>query len=288
MNNNNKKSTHSEAPILDSSLIVTTSIKPYNIKMIMCGDYCQLYFLKEKKIKRKKEDNFDLELKKININKMFDDYKQKQKSPPTLTNNIQLKNITRSKLECQRLAKANMKDWRTFITLTFADNIQDIKSANKRFRYFVDKVQRVKKDFKYLCITEFQKRGAVHYHLLCNADINDKELIYKQEDNPKFLHIKYWNDGFTSVEPMNSDSKKVVGYISKYMTKDIDNRLFNRHRYFYSRNLIKPIESYIDSNDSKDLNYYTKKIQGKELIYQSEYTNPYDNSKVTFLELLKK
>lgn len=274
--------------LLDSSLILTTSITSYSIKMVVCGDYCQLYLFNKKQYKKRKQDTIDLELKKLKTNKLFNNLNFSNNNTTPLVDNIQLKNIIRSKLECQRLAKANMNSWKTFITLTFADNIQDLKSANKRFRYFIDKVQRVKKDFKYLCITEFQKRGAIHYHVLCNIDVTEEKLIYRQEDNKKFLHIKYWNDGFTSVEPMNGDCKKVVGYIAKYMTKDIDNRLFNRHRYFYSRNLIRPTENYINLDNIKEYNFFTKKIQDKELIYQSDYINPYDKSEVTFLELLKK
>lgn len=270
--------------LLDSSLIITTNSKIYNAKLVQCGDYCQLYLFDKKKMRKSKEDNNDLDLKKIKVHNLVT--LDKTPTPLKLNDTIEEKNIIRSKLECQRLAKANMKDWKIFITLTFADNITDIKSANKRFRYFIDKVQRIKKDFKYLCITEFQKRGAIHYHLLCNIDIKDRTLLYEQEDNKKFLHIKYWNDGFTSIEPMKSDTKKVVGYISKYMTKDIDNRLFNHRRYFYSRNLTKPTESYIDLDNTRDNEYLQKIIQEKELIYQNDYINPYDNSEVSFLELL--
>ena len=32
----------------------------------------------------------------------------------------------------------------------------------------------------------------------------------------------------------------IIGYLSKYMTKDIDNRLFGKRRYLYSQNLVKP------------------------------------------------
>lgn len=262
-------------PILDSRLISPTFYKkPYNIKLVECGDYVQIYIYKNHKLKSNKVDDNDLNLKK------FKNVSLDNKS----NDNIENRNIIRSKLECQRLAKSNIQDWETFITLTFADNIQDVKSANKRFRYFIDKVRRIKKDFKYLCITEFQKRGAIHYHLLTNVNINDNTLLYVQDNNPKFKHIKYWNDGFTSIEEIKGDAKKIVGYIAKYMTKDIDNRLFSHHRYFYSKNIIKPIENYIDTNNEKELNFYIKKIQDKDLIYQNKYVSPYDNSEISFLE----
>ena len=297
--------------LLDSSLILTTKsekydvmVEEYDIKIVECGNYCQLYLFNNK-MKHRKEQNkdiIDLSLEKINkknkINAMFDNVDNND-SLPILSDTIQLKNITRSKLECQRLAKANMEDWKSFITLTFEENVIDLKEANKKFRYYIDKIQRLKKDFKYLCITEFQKRGAIHYHLLTNLECNSK-FIPKQPIkslyNPssrtwkelEYYDLPYWIDGYSSAEPMNSDVKKVVGYISKYMTKDIDNRLFNHHRYFYSRNLNRPKESYINIENIKHSNYLKKIIQDKELIYQNEYANPYDNNKVSFLELLKK
>lgn len=285
MNNHDEKL----FPILDSSLILTTFKKLYNIKIVDCGNYSQVYFY-ENKILKTNKDTFDLDLKKININRIFKNESNKDKViiNKKTENKIEEKNIIRSKLECQRLAKANIDDWKTFITLTFAENVTDIKVANKRFRYFIDKVQRIKKDLKYICIPEFQKRGATHYHLLTNIDIFDKKLIYLQEDNNKFFHIKYWNDGFTSVEILTGDVKKIIGYIAKYMTKDIDNRLFNCHRYFFSRNLNRPVVSYIDLDNIKDLEFYKKITQEKDLIFREGYLNKYDNTNVLFLEYLKK
>ena len=64
-------------------------------------------------------------------------------------------------------------------------------------------------------------------------------------------------------------------------------RLFNRHRYFYSRNLVKPIANYINLDDKIDNDFYQKIIRDKNLIYQNEYINPYDNNKVSFLEYYK-
>lgn len=288
MENVSKKGSLESRTILDSRLIVATKKKAYDIKAVTCGDYVQLYFYENKKTITQKQDKTELDLKKNKINNVLEtENKTTTKIEVPWEQKIDEKNIIRSKLECQRLAKSNLDEWQTFITLTFAENITDIEKANKRFKYFVDKVRRVKKDFKYLCITEFQKRGATHYHMLCNIGIDDSKLIYSQEDNPKFKHIKYWNDGYTSVEVIKKDAKKIIGYIAKYMTKDIDNRLFNRHRYFYSRNLNKPIENFINLDESIDNNFYQKIIQDKQLIYQNEYINPYDNNKVTFLEFYK-
>lgn len=276
-------------PLLDSRLITRTKIKKYNIKVVECGDYIQVYHYPTTKYLSKKKDNTDLELKKIKVDKLFVNDKPTTilETEQKIDNTIETRNIIRSKLSCQRLAKSNHTIWETFITLTIADNVQDIKKANNMLHNFTRQVRRVKKDFSYIAIPEFQKRGAIHYHLLTNISIDDDKLIYNQADNSYFKHVKYWNEGFTDIEIIKGDIKKIIGYVSKYMTKDIDNRLFGYRRYLYSQNLSKPKESYIDDTDSKEFDFYKKRIQNKELIYQSNYINPFDESEVSFFEFIK-
>lgn len=287
---NNTKGNGSLEPlaILDSKhILATNNLKLYNIKLVKCGDYIQVYVYERKKSKKAKLDK-DLNLVKLDL----DNNDLTKDNEISLSNTIEKRSIIRSKLECQRIAKSNINDWETFITLTFDPKIvksdmRDISNANKRFKYFIDKVRRVKKDFKYICVPEFHKSGIVHYHLLCNIKASNTKLMFIQEDNKKYKHIKYWQEGFTSVEVLKGDVKKIIGYIAKYMTKDIDNRLFNRHRYFYSRNLITPKISYIDKDNLKELDFYKKIIQDANLVYNDNYKNPYDNTEVIFLEYLK-
>ena len=261
--------------LLDSSLILTTNNKElYNVKLVDCGDYIQVYYLNNSRLKKSNDD--ELSLKKVKEN---DDYTKEEKPSA-----IEPKNIIRSKLECQRLAKCNAKEWQTFITLTYEENITNIDEAKKDFRYFIDKVQRVYKDLKYICIPEFQKRGAVHFHLLTNIAKENKSLIFFQEDNKRFLHIKYWNKGFTRVDVLKNDIKKIIGYISKYMTKDIDDRLYNRHRYYYSRNLNKPQVNFLDLSNPIHLQFYTKILNDKKIIYENIYQDIYRNEKIAFKE----
>lgn len=294
-------------PILDSRLITTTKLqKPklndseksvlcqnanllnqYNIKIVDCGEYTQVYYYQKPKYRNRISDETELELKKQKLDNLFEKEKEPKLELPwelDFEPNIEDRNIIRSKLSCQRIAKTNSTIWETFITLTIAENELDIKKANKKFNNFITIIRRHKKDFKYIAIPEFQKRGSVHYHLLTNISIDDENLIYSQEDNTKFKHVKYWKHGFTKVDVMKNDVKKIVGYISKYMTKDIDNRLFGHRRYLYSQNLSIPKTIYIDTNEKLDNDFYQQKIQDKELIYQNEYINPYDGSLVTFLE----
>ena len=282
-------------PILDSSLISATNRKKYNVKVVDLGEYTQVYLYEEPNVKTLEKDDNDLNLIKVNVENFFEKEKETKVTKENSLREIEAKNITRSKLSCQRLAKANSTKWKSFITLTFAENISDIKEANKKFHVYITQVKRMFKDFCYIAIPEFQKRGAIHYHLLTNIQVDSPLIprrevknLYNKELNDykklEYYDLKYWNYGFSSAEVMQGDIKKIVGYISKYMTKDIDNRLFGKHRYFYSQNLETPKENYIDTEDSIDREFYKKRIQDKELIYQKPYINPYNGTRVMFLE----
>lgn len=280
-------------PILDSSLKSQTNFKNYNYKLIVMDEYIQLYryidettgevktkLIKDKNIEKDGITNKNIKLLDINL-------LSKEKTSKTTINElkeIESKNITRSKLECQRIAKANINDWETFITLTFEENVKDINIAVKKLNSFFTIIRRKKNDFKYLCIPEFQKRGAVHFHLLTNININDNTLLSIQEDNPKFKHIEYWKHGFTNVQELKGDPKKIIGYISKYMTKDIDNRLFSKKRYYNSTNLNKPKVYYIDINSDRDFYYLENLLKNKKVSYSNTYYNTYNNDTVLFKE----
>jgi hypothetical protein len=53
-----------------------------------------------------------------------------------------------------------------FTTLTFRENLHNIKEANYEFLKFIKRVKYKFGDFKYLAVIEFQDRGAIHYHMI--------------------------------------------------------------------------------------------------------------------------
>lgn len=268
MSKNNIKNVKSL--LLDSRLITPVRLYTYNVKIVRCDDYVQVYYYYDKKV-RHNIKNLDINsLKKSNANGFFEE-----------KNKIQDRNIIRTRLNCQRLAKANSKYWSSFITLTYADNMEDILKAKKDLEYFITNIKKYKKDFKYIAIPEFQKRGSVHFHILTNLSKEDSNLIYNQKDNKKFYHIKYWTKGFTKVDFIDKDVKKIIGYISKYMTKDCDDRLFCIRRFTSSQNLIKPIEEFIDT--STNYNYLNEILKNKNVIYTNNYLD-FENNNVCFVE----
>lgn len=202
---------------------------------------------------------------KKNMNKEFLNLEEKIKDKK-----IEEKNIRRSKSQMTRIVKANENDFKTFITLTYAENVTDISKANKNFDNWRRSIKRIKNDFKYVCVPEFQKRGAIHYHLLTNLDIQEnRNLIIPQKGKKTQYDVKYWNQGFTSV--FSVEDINIVGYMSKYMTKDIDNRLWGKRRYLYSQNLKSPTTVYLDLNNIEDFRHYVDIVNSCESKYNSIY-----------------
>lgn len=169
---------------------------------------------------------------------------------------IQGSSISRTKRLIIDYTRANKSDWHSFITLTFAENINDLTLANKKFNIFISSVKRVFPDLKYLCVPEFQKRGAVHYHLLTNLVPGDL-LCPLQEGKKNMYNVKYWNHGYSSVFDIDATDKNfsIDKYITKYLTKDFERSLlFGRRKILCSNNLKKPeIDySYLDDNQIKE------------------------------------
>lgn len=291
--------------ILDSSLIFQTNLQKYSIKIVECGEFKSVYFYEKEKFTRKGVTRFDdCDLEKLmtrnRIDRLFDEVGECRSKTPQYKK-IEEKNIQRTKIEMQRLVKSNISEFKTFTTLTFDQNktdidINDISEANKIFNIWKTYIKRKKPNFKYICVPEFQKRGAIHYHLISNIDYNDYELLSQEERKIWNKKEKKWQVGRDIIGwkyginmTKNLDGINVVGYLTKYMTKDIDNRLFGKRRYFASHNLKKPKEVYITNqyefalfmnslNDSKEVysNIYLDKfgdtVQFREYVSENKLT----------------
>ena len=288
---------HPAAPLLDSSLIskyedVERRII-YDVKIIHCGDTYQIYKFDKTRSKENKKDRDipiipKVSIKDIDTDNLYKPDRVEEVKP------ILLSNAIRSNLNCQRIAKANRDNWESFITLTFKENITDIVYANKIFNAWVSNVRKLKKDFKYIAVPEFQKRGAVHYHILSNLGKEDTNIIIPQNERTEktkdlttLFDVKYWSRGFARVDFIKGDYKKIYSYICKYMTKDIDDKLFGKHRYFNSQNLNKPREEFLDLSNERDLKHFNDIINNSSIDYSSQYKDIYTDSNIEFLEVVK-
>lgn len=169
--------------------------------------------------------------------------------------------LARARVSVRRLVDCN-PDLNKFFTLTFADNVTDFAFANECFRKYVMRLKyNYKSDLKYLVVPEFQKRGAIHFHVLCN-------LPYVPVNQLADL----WGFGFCRINRID-DVINVGLYISKYIQKQFDDdRLHTKKCYWGSRNLRRPVV--IDTPEVVDLLLSDCESQnayfGKKVVYQTD------------------
>lgn len=265
--------------LLDSNLITQTNKHLFDIKLYKCGDFLQLYKYGEKHMKIDKSLSPLVEETKP-VGEEGEAYSTDSPS----YNEIRLDNAMRSKLNIERIIKTNQKEFKTFITLTIAREVTNIAEANIRFNIWRGRIKKVFTEFKYICVPEYQKRGVVHYHLLTNIP-QSGSIITLQKGKKNQYDVPFWSDGFTSV--FNVDNvEKIATYMSKYLTKNIDNRLFGRRRYFYSKNLKIPKVEYLNTSDTRVINYINDLLKNKNLCYSNKYHRRYIDEEIVFKEYI--
>ena len=140
------------------------------------------------------------------------------------------KSCSRAKVQIRRKCLSLQAD--RLLTLTFRKNETDIDLAWKKFKYFCTLMRwRYGEDFKYVAVPEYQKRGAVHYHLaVCGYyHYNTVRRFWARASGDSGGNID-----FTGIRKRHGGSernpRKIANYISKYISK-ADNVLFNKRRY---------------------------------------------------------
>lgn len=166
------------------------------------------------------------------------------------------------------LTLSNFNNNDKFITLTFKDEIKDVKEANKLFKLFILRMRYLYPYLKYMAVIEFQdlnRGGVVHYHMLAKLPfIKAKEL---QE---------IWGNGFIKVNSIKHVDN-LGAYVVKYMNKDTsDKRLQGLKAYNTSKNLIRWRE--LRSWEPLEMKYiYNLEdvIKNEKPVYASTYTSDY-------------
>lgn len=213
-----------------------------------------------------KEYDKMLKYKKDGFEKVYDSkvsLGHKPKMPPNTNNQpqkIRNDNLCRSRQNLIDYAICNKDKFKSFITLTYAENMGIVEKGNKDLANWLRALKlNLKKDNQelyYLCVPEFQKRGAIHYHMVTSLEC-DSKFIPKQPlkklYNPstkiwreiEYYNLAYWKHGYSSAFDIinNTDNNfNIALYMCKYMFKDIDTRLFGRKKILKSNNLEKPQE----------------------------------------------
>jgi len=195
-----------------------------------------------------------------------DDVPQQEKQTKVRTK----ENARRSVLAFKRLVSANLSesDKPVFLTLTYAENLTDLKLARKDFNSFTTNVQyRFGKQIRFVCVPEFQKRVAVHFHTLFWGLAIE---VVRNERDTRFL-ANMWGKGFVDLKETDGH-KKIAGYCAKYMQKSfLDERLAGMRAWTCSRNMKKP---FIDKNTlilPYYYGYHGIDLSTAQVLHESEY-----------------
>jgi hypothetical protein len=236
----------------------------YCQKMVLFGKYVETYTYSEPQ-KREYKKTLDVEA----------DITDK----PTCQLDVFLehnKNLVRSRFSLQRtrtkirrLINCN-EDMNKFLTLTFADNIIDVKEANYKFTKFVQRLKYEYPNVKYLAVIERQRNrgrknndlGTIHYHLL-------SDFVYTCSD---YL-ADIWGHGFIKVNRI-SHVDNVGAYVCKYLNKEVfEGDMKGKKKFFHSLNLAKPVEIYGDINFNNMFDFLA--LSSAEPVYKSTFDSKY-------------
>lgn len=200
-----------------------------------------------------KTDNETLEQEStddiLSANAFYDALKRKQK------------HYEEMRWEIARLVDCNFDNDTKFMTLTFKDNNGNVKETNNEFSKFIRRLNyhlyRTKKQkLKYLAVWEKQKRGAIHYHVIFF------DFPYIKNNELRAI----WEHGFVKINLIDVDSKENRGrYVSKYFSKDVEEKEYKQKAFFKSQNLKKPITNRVMIDEEFD-------FSNEDVVYTKTYS----------------
>lgn len=132
------------------------------------------------------------------------------------------------------------------LTLTYRENMQDRKLALTHLAKFIRVMRRRFSRWASISVMEFQKRGAIHFHIGVHGFYDVKilrsewlEIVGADNGNIDAVHIKFQPDG------RGNPCTKLAVYMGKYLAKDLDQgRKPGEHRYFRTQDIERPKETY--------------------------------------------
>jgi hypothetical protein len=248
-------------------------MKTYDWKLVKSGDFVHIYkYDNPIKYDFKRQPKIKLSDTPGGIVSQFLYPSKVQRHPGTRSS--QNKNTSfRAKKNIKSIFESNLSDTdfqdvsntsTFFITYTFAENIQDIESANYEFTKYIQRLNyeifgSKKTQLQYLAVPERQRRGAIHFHVV---HIRLPYIISIYD-----TITRTWGNGFTWTEKIKN-LHHLIAYISKYVTKKTQDTT-NKKSYFVSRNLRRPTVYKNQSETMDILQQDYEPIYYK--VYQTEY-----------------
>lgn len=260
-----------------------TKVTWFNMKVIQSGERLEVY-----KYSKAQERGFEGKNKTGRKGKGNADKVKNRKEA-----------LNRARNQIIRLVNCN-PDLMTFISLTYKENMQDLRLSKVHLNKLCKELQRDFPGFKYLYVIEFQSRGSIHYHMLSNlpVPVDTAKTNQLKPEGQKILerqfHETYWPYGWVDIRDLSQEGNTNAGlYVSVYLIEDLfDIDLHGSKCFGYSRNLLKPIE-HTALTDSKPYELATS-FEGYDLKYASSYNMTYEierqrvNNQVNYFDLYKR
>jgi len=181
---------------------------------------------------------------------------------------ISRRSLAKTRNTLIELVENNEDVFKSFITLTFKEDIEDIDTAYKDLQNYLKGCKRELKNFSYIAVPEIQHKRAkksgkyvIHFHLITNIEIGTS-LIPERETKTitgadfkgtkqiKYYDLKHWKKGFSIALPIIHQGEfELSKYLLKYLYKDLDNRFYGRQKLLHSNSLKVPeIQYYLEDN----------------------------------------
>jgi hypothetical protein len=165
------------------------------------------------------------------------------------------RSATRAQSTVRRLIQAACLDH--MLTLTYRENRIDARQCDADLTRFLRLVRdNLQSDYPYVAVFERQKRGAGHWHLAVAGRQNVSLLrtLWRKVVGEGNIDVRSWSGRGRSGEC----SARLAGYLSKYISKDINQRPETPHRYRRSRNIV--VQETVEEFEDADLDHVASDV----------------------------
>lgn len=243
-------------------------------KVISSGNVLEVYQYEKEPLKvdrKRKQEQYNEYEKMLLDKKGVIDPKAWIHEKPDKVHERRKQTLRDSRNLVRRLALMNFGSGDSFITLTYAENMQDIEQADDDFKKFMKRFRYSYGDMNYIAVREFQKRGAIHFHVICDFKLTDAtESVIREFEREMGIHV--WGHGYVDAKILG-EVDNVGAYLIKYMTKDISVEAFKgRKSYLCSKGLKRPVE-YKGEEAREIVRVY--ELQKKNPVYANSYISEY-------------
>ena len=149
-------------------------------------------------------------------------------------------------------------DLDVFATLTYgqSDGVDrmDYDACYKVLRSWLNN-RVTRRGLKYVAVCERQKKGGIHFHVLCNGAALDLTRARSPYTGKPLTHgrkplynISDWTAGYTSAEYISGEDcrDRVAKYIFKYMSKESFSKIGGRY-FLHGGKMVTPVYAYGDA-----------------------------------------